>query len=518
MKFVIVFILFFLPCFSFSHASTQDIPEKVLAARRAVWKIHSSNNLEFGTGFFIGPRHFVTNFHVINGLLNKSSFKDFILSQEGNPRKLRVRRIISLWALHDLAILETEQGVSDYLSLSEEAIPQQKEDLYMIGYPEGSFKIMKRTGNFLYQHNDFYIITCNHSELSGASGSPVLNKQGQVLGVHFQGIENFSNTIKISHLRDLFEQKRGLSCGNLNPKSCVEKEMKNLKNLAKRGQALAQFNLAIMYHMEKNLSKATYYWYKKAAKQDHAIAQFNLARMYDHGKEVEKDLSKAVYWFEQAARQGYVPAQFNLAIMYDRGEGIEKNLSQAVYWYEQAANQGHRTAQFSLAVMYYKGEGAEKDIPKAVYWFEQAAHQSHREAQVKLAIMYHTGEEVKKDIPKAVYWFEQAAHQGHREVQFNLAVMYYSGKGVEKDLHKAAYWFEQAARQGHEEARFNLAVMYYHGQGMEKDLHKAAYWLEQAANQGHREAQANLVEVRNELKRDTTQGDSLDSCQATMRN
>ena len=80
----------------------------------------------------MGPRHFVTNFHVIAGSLNESSFEDIILSQEGNSHRLKMKKIVSVSALHDLAILETEQEVLDYLSLAGEAVPQQEENLYVI--------------------------------------------------------------------------------------------------------------------------------------------------------------------------------------------------------------------------------------------------------------------------------------------------------------------------------------------------------------------------------------------------
>ena len=116
MRFFIIFILFFLTYPSFSEIPSEGIPEKVRSGKKAVWKIRNLNTSDSGTGFFMRPSHFVTNFHVISGLLDKSSLEDISLSQEGNSRELKIKRIIALSAFYDLATLETEQEVSDYLS------------------------------------------------------------------------------------------------------------------------------------------------------------------------------------------------------------------------------------------------------------------------------------------------------------------------------------------------------------------------------------------------------------------
>ena len=486
MKLFIIFILSFLPYSAFSDIPSQDIPEKVRSGKKAVWKIHSLNGS--GTGFFTGPKRFVTNFHVISGLLDKSSLEDISLSQEGNSRKLKIKRIIALSAFYDLATLETEQEVSDYLSLSGEAVPQQEENLYVIGYPKGSFKIMKKTSSSFYQDSQSYTINIGYFEIHGGSGSPVLNEQSQVSGVFYQGSENFPQAVKINHLRNLLEQKTGLVCDNLDPKSCIKSEIENLKKLAKQG---------------------------------YASAQFKLARMYDNGDRVTKNLSKAVYWFEKAALQGDTSAQFMLAEMYNFGEGVTKNPSIAAYWFEKAALQGHASSQRMLAEMYEKGKGVTKNPSMAAYWFEKAALQGDTLARFRLADMHYN----IKDFSKAAYWFEKAALQDHAYSQYILAEMYEKGKGVTKSPSMAAYWFEKAADsfekaalQGTVGAQFMLASMYYYGGGVKKDPSKAAYWFEKAALQGHTEAQSHLAKMRsNGLLQKTAQDDSLDPCQSAMK-
>jgi len=49
----------------------------------------------------------------------------------------------------------------------------------------------------------------------------------------------------------------------------------------------------------------------KAAEQGDAMAQFNLGVMYDEGQGVARDDAKAVEWYTKAAEQGDSRAKFN---------------------------------------------------------------------------------------------------------------------------------------------------------------------------------------------------------------
>ena len=58
---------------------------------------------------------------------------------------------------------------------------------------------------------------------------------------------------------------------------------------------------------------------EKAAELGNAIAQYNLAVMYDEGNfGINKnDKEKAKYWYEKSAAQGYADAQYNLDILLE---------------------------------------------------------------------------------------------------------------------------------------------------------------------------------------------------------
>ena len=56
-----------------------------------------------------------------------------------------------------------------------------------------------------------------------------------------------------------------------------------------------------------------------AAQLDDAVAQFNLGVMYLQGEEVELDPARAARWIRQAADQNHIEAQRILGEMYDEG-------------------------------------------------------------------------------------------------------------------------------------------------------------------------------------------------------
>ena len=75
----------------------------------------------------------------------------------------------------------------------------------------------------------------------------------------------------------------------------------------------------------------------RRAEGGNAIAQYDLGVMYDLGESVSEDDAEAVKWYRLAAEQGHVSAQFNLAAMYANGWGVSSNTVTAYAWLDIAA-------------------------------------------------------------------------------------------------------------------------------------------------------------------------------------
>lgn len=79
---------------------------------------------------------------------------------------------------------------------------------------------------------------------------------------------------------------------------------------------------------------------RRKAKRGEALAQFKLGVLYVEGRGVPQDYAKARQWWEQAAAQGNAKAQSNLGGLYAKGDGVPQNNAMAWQWYVKSAAQG----------------------------------------------------------------------------------------------------------------------------------------------------------------------------------
>jgi hypothetical protein len=79
---------------------------------------------------------------------------------------------------------------------------------------------------------------------------------------------------------------------------------------------------------------------RSAAMDGDAIAQYQLGMLYLRGKILQKNPASAAKWFEKAAQQGHARAQHNLAIIYDEGHGVARDSAKAYFWYGLSRKHG----------------------------------------------------------------------------------------------------------------------------------------------------------------------------------
>ena len=80
--------------------------------------------------------------------------------------------------------------------------------------------------------------------------------------------------------------------------------------------------------------------FRQLATKGNAVAQFNLGVMYRRGVGVAQDHAEAVRLYSLAAAQGDASAQFNLGTMYDTGQGVPQDYAKAHMWYNLAGSTG----------------------------------------------------------------------------------------------------------------------------------------------------------------------------------
>jgi uncharacterized protein len=172
----------------------------------------------------------------------------------------------------------------------------------------------------------------------------------------------------------------------------VSKSLDALKARAKQGDAIAQFNLGVAYHVGKGVPRddeEAVKWMQNAAAQGYAPAQSKLGLhylgiAYNEDKRGPPDDGEGVKWMRQAAEQGYAVAQYGLADAYLEGKGVPRNDGEGVKWLQKAAAQGAAMAQYALGGAYERGDGVPRDYLKAYMWVSLAAAQGYAHARESL--------------------------------------------------------------------------------------------------------------------------------------
>ena len=166
-----------------AFAQEEYLPELVRRVKPSVVAIVTfdarGEKLSKGSGFFISSERIVTNRHVIDG-----AFKAEIHTVNGNS--YNVRGVLAVDGAGDIALLQIDIGPNMVNPLIiTRTSPQEGESVVVVGNPlglEGSVSngIVSAVRDI---PNFGRIIQITAPISSGSSGSPVINMQGQVIGV-----------------------------------------------------------------------------------------------------------------------------------------------------------------------------------------------------------------------------------------------------------------------------------------------------------------------------------------------
>jgi len=264
---------------------------------------------------------------------------------------------------------------------------------------------------------------------------------------------------------------------------------------AKAGEALAQYNLAVMLETgsatPQNDGLAAC-WYRAAAKQGIALAQNNLGVLYQDGRGVKQDYVRAADLYQTAAEAGLAQAQRNLAIMLEAGWGVPRDTDLAMKWLARAAETGYPPAERTLGMWFDAGTTTERDFEKAITWTQRAIDDGDADALSNMGWFYFRDQGAKQDLEIAIRNFKAAAAEGARTGQYNLALAYFDGKGVPKNREKAIALWRLAADQGFHPAMNWLGTAYDRGWGVERNPRLALEWYVRALEAGSIDAINNL--------------------------
>jgi hypothetical protein len=326
-----------------------------------------------GSGFmFRAEAHLITNYHVLgNAAMAKIRTRD--------GREYNVTTIVGEDKANDLveAVVDMPQGAVRSLPLAH-ITPSTGDRVMVVGSPMGVEQTVSvgEVVDIKDVPGHGRVIRYNAHSYHGSSGSPVVNTDGEVVGVVSFGIP---------------------------PSICYAIPGDRISGLSRVWKTLATVPGTMRARNEQSIPVQDE---GQFADTGDPATEVRLALMYEEGKGVSKDCSKALDLYRKASEKGFVQAEFNLGRVYYEGKCVSQNYSEAARWFQKAADRGWPAAQRALGVMHFNGEGMSRDRVRACMWMILAASQGNAGAQrtLRLFAAELTRDEVKQAQELARNW------------------------------------------------------------------------------------------------------------------
>lgn len=143
----------------------------------------SQSKSGIGSGFLAGPPGFIiTNYHVISDLANQpGDYEAWYLGEDGQRGLLQ---LVNVDVVHDLALLKSTDQLPAPLTIAKGS-PRQGTRLYSMGFPyDIGLTIVEGTYNGMLEKSLYERMHFTGSINPGMSGGPVLNHDGEVIGIN----------------------------------------------------------------------------------------------------------------------------------------------------------------------------------------------------------------------------------------------------------------------------------------------------------------------------------------------
>jgi hypothetical protein len=341
-----------------------DLVKTVQASTVIIYVLDREGNaIAQGSGFFFRDYgHLITSYHVLGKAMMAR-----VRTPDG--REFNVKSILAEDEPDDLieALVDVSYGSVPYLIAADTA-PKVGDPVMVIGSPMGVDKVVSQ-GNVRAVLEIAKLGKCIvHSAHSfvGSSGSPLVNAQGEVIGIETAAVvgkPDVNFAIPVERFSGLSPNYRELQVtSNAHGSASTEVQRPNAQQEALRKDV-------------------------QMAEAGDPAAQVRLALRYEQGQDMSQSCFDALSLYRKAADQGYLQAQYHLGRMYYSGECMGQNLAEAARWMKTAAEHGLADAQQVFGKMCFNGEGVARDRVTACMWMILAASGGNGEAKNLLKFM-----------------------------------------------------------------------------------------------------------------------------------
>lgn len=205
-------IIFILTILTAGVTFSQDASKIFERTVTAVGLISDASETSFGSGFFVNPEIFITNWHVVNALSKNVRIK----MKEGT---IHTGRVLLADSDKDLAIVKTRDKNEHFLKLSYPENIKTGEKVYAIGNPStADFKVFEFNftegiiNNIAEDKFDISVTIIKskvilHSATinPGNSGGPLIDSYGNLIGVNSFYYDQRNNMYFAIHLIELIK-------------------------------------------------------------------------------------------------------------------------------------------------------------------------------------------------------------------------------------------------------------------------------------------------------------------------
>ena len=290
---------------------------------KSVFYMESEVTGTSGSGFVIEGNILVTNFHVLNSMIdverNAGLDSIFIISADDpNPIFRPIKGIIGVDLSSDLVLLQLKEHLfrkkglfrnlfrNRGLSLDDSSLKDES-SLYIIGFPDRKFTITPVTDALELDHT--HMFTNNYKgSWRGVSGGPVINEKGEVFSIVFRAytIINTVNAIKGETLQKLLNEKNEQLIGNDKIFDWIEEKRDEEKKLADAGNMHLQYNrghrlISLIFEKEKldvqdkQIFRKAIDLLSNAAEQGNFLSRISLGLLYcgGVGELMEADIAES---------------------------------------------------------------------------------------------------------------------------------------------------------------------------------------------------------------------------------
>jgi TPR repeat protein len=411
-----------------------------------------------GSGIFCGPEGVIlTAAHVVAG-------QKEIHIRNTKMHTWVVQKICPGDFSQDLALIKTDARNHPYIQLADDD-PEKGDEVKVIGHPMGVIHLIESTGSVKSPGSMEDIMILSNSAMPGNSGSPVFNKNNQLVGIltktsYFTKVKDpdakrNAFAVSLQNLRKVMEI--GQDSKSYHPVSDIASwagkspEWNPESNGDEKVINLGRTYLNNSYE-DRQTEVATAIFVAEADKGNPAGIR-ELANLHYSGVGVQKDQKKALEMWKQSANQGDVEAMLRIGMEYHSGENLPLNQREAFKWFRKSAEEGQAQAMGILGAYYLNGWGIDsQDWEKGVKWLRKACELGDPNAQYNLGVCYHHGMGIGKDEDEAYKCFKNAAEHGDANAQTMLGYYYQTGTGVDQDEKEAMNWYKKSALQGDEKA------------------------------------------------------------------